>query len=359
MTHLAEPARNAQLSPTDIACLVFAYAQLSHRAGAILEPCAQQLQRRYLEVSGPNSAIILNSYAKLGECNPELFSAIARSIIQTRPESFEVHNVSLIMNAFAKCSIRKPQLMHLLANYLDGRVQLLSPQNVANIIHACAKLECYDYRLFTALQARLLAEDLSSYKLYELVNVSHGLAKLKSGGAKIYEALFSECERRPGDGWAPRSVAQMLDAMRRQRAYSREALTSLLLQRFFKDMENYAVHPLTQAAWCMIELDALELTSELPSELFPTQAGEAAAVCAMRLVLSRMEELAQRQPLTATQRCYVQQLVRAYHYKHEVDYGLQPHHIRLFCRSLFDVPTSVASSVARPRKPRRHERQHL
>merc|ERR1711920_581106 len=114
---LADPARADQLSPVDIASLVYAYAQLSHGAGSLLEACAERLQRCYQEVGGPNCAIILNSYAKLSECNPALFHTLSRSVIQTRPESFEPHHISLLMNAFAKCKVRKPQMMQLLGSY--------------------------------------------------------------------------------------------------------------------------------------------------------------------------------------------------------------------------------------------------
>merc|ERR1712107_967994 len=88
------------------------------------------------------------------------------------------------MNAFAKCQIRKPQLMHLLAGYLEGRLEELSPQNVSNVAHAFARLECYDQQLFYSIQQRLLKEDLRNYKLYELANLVHSLAKLKCGGKK-------------------------------------------------------------------------------------------------------------------------------------------------------------------------------
>merc|ERR1719152_676506 len=90
----------------------------------------------------------------------------------------------------------------------------------------------------------------------------------------------------------------------------------------------------------------------MPPQLLPrTEDGETPAMCVMRLGLERMEQLSLREPLTPTQRCYVQQLIRAYHYKHELDFGLQPHHLKAFCRTLFDVPTSVTASVARRPSP--------
>jgi len=340
--HIANQDHASELSPTDIACLVFAFAEFRHRAGLLLELCTRQLSQCYLEVPGPNCAIILNSYARLSECDPKLFNSLSRAVMQTRPESFDVHHISLIMNAFARCSIRKSNMMHLIAGYLDGRVSLLSPQNVANVVHAWAKLDCYNHNLFFALQERVLREDLGAYKLYELANVVHGFAKLRCGGRKLYQAMFTECQRRCV-GWEPRTVAQVLDAMRRRRTFYSETLALLLMRLFLENMRAYAVHPLTQTAWCLVELDSLDLAARMLPDLVP--ASEDGGL--MRLVLERMEELSRKEPLTTTQRCYVQQLVRAYHYKYELDYGLQPQHVRTFCRLLFDVPSSVITSVGR------------
>jgi len=297
------------------------------------------------EVGGPNCAIILNSYARLSECNPELFNVLARSAIATQPGSFDVHHISLIMNAFAKCEIRKPQMMHLLGGFLEGREKELSPQNVSNIANAFAKLECYNHQLFHGLQTRIYSEDLSDYKLFELSILAHSLAKLKCGGQKTYGALFDEAARRTD--WEPQSVAQVLDAMRRKRAYYHERLALMLMERFLAGFRDYAVHPLTQTSWCLVELDALDLADQLPEGLVQTSEEESAGLAVIRMVLERMEELSLQRPLTATQQKYVQQLVRSYHYKHEVDYGLLPPRTKAFCKALFDVPTAVVKSVAR------------
>merc|ERR1712096_219948 len=101
-----------------------------------------------------------------------------------------------IMNAFGKCNVRKPQMMHLLGSYLDNRVHQLSSQNVSNITNAFARLECYSHDLFFALQSRVMEEDLSDYKLYELAIMTHSLAKLRCGGPSIYKVLFDEFVRR-------------------------------------------------------------------------------------------------------------------------------------------------------------------
>merc|ERR1719382_2350251 len=119
------------------------------------------------------------------------------------------------MNSFAKCQIRKPQMMHVLGGYLDGRIDSLSPQNVANVAHAHAKLECYNHPLFSALQQRLKAEDLQAYKLYELSVLTHSFAKLRCGGKPMFY---------------------------------HENLVRLLLQVFLETFHDAGVHPLTQSA---------------------------------------------------------------------------------------------------------------
>ncbi|CAK0848191.1 unnamed protein product [Prorocentrum cordatum] len=402
---LFEGDGTAQLSPVDIACLVFAYAHCGHQAGALLEACAERLKACHM-IGGPNCATILNSYARLSECNPELFKLLAVSIIQTRPESFEVHHLSITMNAFARCQVRKPQLFNLLGGFLQRRVEELSPQNVSNVAHAFAKLECYNHDLFAALQGQVLSGTLGAYKNFELAVLTHSMAKLGAGGRKLYGALFEECARRAE--WSPRAVAQILDAMRRRQAYFNEALALLLLRQFVEGMRDYPVHPLTQTAWCLVELNVLDMADRLqpllPEEAaaaggaeVPEGAGSAAARQVMREVFERMESLSGARPLTPTQTCYVQQLVRSYHSwegagcalrsrgprcqgggggalagagqlgpvawpglvvcgkcswrapdgKYEVDYRLQPAHVRAFCKSLFVSSTSVVSSVGR------------
>merc|ERR1712226_1679726 len=156
-------------------------------------------------------------------------------------------------------------MMHLLGSYLEGRISALSPQNVSNIAHACAKLECYNHELFHGLQERVASENLASYKLFELSILSHSLAKLGCGGARIYKALFDELAMR--SNWEPHSVAQVLDAMRRKRMHQHETLLCNLLQHFVERLQEYKVHPLTQAAWCLVELDALDMAAEIPSTL--------------------------------------------------------------------------------------------
>ncbi|CAE8596711.1 unnamed protein product, partial [Polarella glacialis] len=347
---LAEPQRAEQLSPVDVASLVFAYAQLAHspRSG-LLEACAQTLKNCSLEVGGPNCAIILNSYARLGECNPVLFGILSRSVVQTKPESFDVHHISLIMNAYAKCQVRKPQMMHLLGDYLTGRVAEMTPQNVSNVVHAFARLECYNHGLFHNLTGRVTSEDLGAYKLYELAVLSHNLAKLKVGAQQVYGAMFGALALRSADVWEPKTVAQVLDALRRRSAFVDEQLLALLFRRFFERLPDYAVHPLTQASWCLVELDALDLAADLPPELLAdgeeTPQGNVAARRAMRRVLERLEALNEQQAFTPTQRVHVQQLLRSYNYRHELDHGLQPPKVKSFCKSQFDVSTSVVKAV--------------
>lgn len=347
-SHLAAEKRASQLSPIDIGVLVFAYAEFRHSAGELLQACATRLQACGDEVGGPNCASILNSYARLSECNPDLFHSLARSVIRTKPGSFDVHHISLVMNAFAKCSIRKKHMMHLLADQLSSRVPELSPQNMTNVVNAFARLDCYSHELFAQLQIRIAGENLQGYKLFELATLTHSLAKLRCGGERLYGVLFAECTRRDRAHWEPQAVAQVLDGMRRRKAFYSEGLALLLMQCFLETLQAYGVHPLTQASWCFVELEALPLAERMPEGLLATAFNETPSRCFMRLVFVRMDELGRNTPLTPTQRCYVQQLVRAYRYKNEVDFGLQPMDVRAFCKSVFDVPSSVISAAATP-----------
>jgi hypothetical protein len=320
--------------------LVFAYAELRKRRGDLLETLAERLAS--LDVPGPDCAIILNSYSKLNECNPDLFKAMSRCVIRTNSEHFDkVFHICLIMNAFAKCRVRKPQLMQILARHLHRRVDELMPHNVSVVVNAFARMDCYDHKLFALLQAKLVEHPLGDFKGFELANLVHGLAKLRSGGPKLYASLFAECERRAD--WDPRSVAQVLDTLRR-RGVRHEGLLVALLDSILRDLDAYEAHPLTQALWCLVELDALELASQTT---LAHSDEESAARCLMRLGLERMATLQTRRPLSPTQLCYVQQMVRAYHYRYEMDYNLQPRHVKEFCGTLFDLPTSVTSSIVR------------
>lgn len=215
--HLSQ--RSNELSALDITVLVYAYGELLyHPQSNLLEVCAERLKECYLEVGASNISNILNSYSRLSECNPAVFHCLSRAVAHTRPETFEAKDISLIMNSYAKCMVRKSQTMHLLGDYLVDRVHELSPRNLCNVVHAFSWLTCYNVPLFHNLVQRVSCEDLSGYKLYELGVLCHNLAKLKSGGPTVYGAMFGELARRPADAWEPKAVAQVLDALRRRRA---------------------------------------------------------------------------------------------------------------------------------------------
>jgi len=342
---MVESERADQLSPVDIASLVYAYAQFGYSADHLLEACADRLKVCYAEVSGQNCAIILNSYARLNICDSELYRLLSHSVLETMPESFEVHHVSIIMNAFARCRIRNPQLMQTLGGFLEGRVQLLSPQNLANAVNALAMVSVHHRPLFRKLQARVATENLHAYKLFELTMLVHGLTKLQCRDRSAHKAVCGELVKR--DGWDPQAVAQVLDVLRRDRALRSDALTRMLLEHFFKEHPRYGFHSLTQAARCITELDVFETAHVVPSELLPVLEEETPRGCLMRLVLERVEELHTARPLTVAQTCSAQNLVRAYHYRNELDYSLLPHRTKAFCKSLFDVPSSLVTSVSR------------
>ncbi|CAE7796569.1 unnamed protein product, partial [Symbiodinium sp. CCMP2592] len=263
---------------------------------------------------------------------------------QSREVSKCITLARLVMNAFAKCLVRKSQTMHVLGDILASRTAELSPQNVTNIVHAFSRLSCYNVRLFQNLVTRVSSEDLKAYKLYELGVLCHNLAKLRSGGPTVYAAMFGELARRPAEDWEPKAVAQVLDAMRRRSAFSHEQLLVLLFRCFFGNLDAYPVHPLTQASWCFVELDALNLAKDLCPDLPSDEStqGFPEGRFAMRRVFERLEDLNARNTFTPTQRCHVQQLIRAYRYRFELDYGLMPQKVKSFCKSQFDISNSVA-----------------
>lgn len=347
---VTESSQTDLLSPVDIASLVYAYAKLQHTAGVMLEVCAQRLRACNLKVGAHNCATILNSYARLSECNPELFHAFSLAVLEESKECgrFDVHHVSVIMNAFAKCRIRKEEMMHSLGACLQGRVDSLSPQSVANVVHACAKLAVHVHQLLSELERRVVVEELGAYKLLELTMLTHGLSRLRCGGSEVYKRLFDELAKR--GTWEPRDVALILDSMRGKQAFYHNALTRLLLRHLLENLCIYPVHSLTRAAWNLVELDALDAAGSAPPELLTLKDDETVSRCAMRLILERLQELQRLGPLTPAQRRDAQRLARAYHHKYELEYNLQPHHVKAFCRSLFDVPPSVVSSVTRPHR---------
>eukprot|EP00439_Symbiodinium_sp_Y106_P016933 s2303_g2.t1 len=124
--------------------------------------------------------------------------------------------------------------------------------------------------------------------------------------------------------------------------------TVLLFRCFFGNLDAYPVHPLTQASWCFVELDALNLAKDLCPDLPSDEStqGFPEGRFAMRRVFERLEDLNARNAFTPTQRCHVQQLIRAYRYRFELDYGLMPQKVKSFCKSQFDISNSVVSSVA-------------
>lgn len=238
--------------------------------------------------------------------------------------------------------------MQQLSSFLEGRVKQLSPQNIANLVNACAKLKVHNHRLFSELQKRAAVDNLGAFKLFELTMLVHGLAKLRYGGPELYERFFDEMVLR--DNWESQAVAQVLDTMRRKQLHCHDTLIRLMLEHMLSNLGEYTVHPLTQAVYCVLELEALDLTESLPSGLLVMQEGETPSRCVMRLFLERLKKLHELVPLTPIQRLHAQHLDRTYRYRNEIEYNMQPHAVKAFCRSLYDVPASVAASLARPRR---------
>lgn len=183
--HVADPVRVSKLEDTDVANLVYAYGCVFHRPGKILETCAHHLKEKSTELSGANIAIILNAYARLDECDPELFDRLERQIMLVHPQNYEVRHLSVLLNAYAKCRIRKSRLTALLGQYLTSHVNQLDGHNMCNVVNAFAQLEYYNHPLFVLIKFRLAREDLAAYKLFELTNVAYGLAKMGVGGMRI------------------------------------------------------------------------------------------------------------------------------------------------------------------------------
>lgn len=349
--HLRVKERIDQCSANDLAVILSAYAQVGHSSAVLLEACTARL-RHCKEVELRQIAMILNCYAKLRECNPEVFHILSRKLLKLREEDIQgvwgpmesARHISVIMNAFAKCQVRKPQTIHLLSEYLRPLVFDMTPQHVSMVANAFAKLELFHHQLLFALQGRLASEDLGTYKVYELAVVAHSLAKLRTGNKQMFFGIFEECAKRKD--WDARSVAQVLDAMRRKEVYHKE-LVRLLMRVFIENTAQHEVHSLTQTTWCFVEMDALGLANEMPAGLLPVAENESPSQCFMRLALDRLRELDQRTPMSPVQRCYVQELVKGYRYRHEVEFGLLPQHVKGFCKLIFDIPSSVVSSVVR------------
>ena len=66
-------------------------------------------------------------------------------------------------------------------------------------------------------------------------------------------------------------------------------IEALLFHRFFETLEDYGVHPLTQAAWCLVELDALDYAQELPAPPDEVSEGFPKGRYAMRRVFERLQ----------------------------------------------------------------------
>jgi len=194
--------------------------------------------------------------------------------------------------------------MQQVSSFLEGRVRQLSPQNMANLANACAKLKVHNQRLFSELQNRAAVDDLGAFKLFELTMFVHGLAKLRYGVPELYERFFDEMVVRYD--WESQAVAQVLDTMRRKQLHCHDTLIRLMLEHMLKNLGEYNVHPLTQAVYCLLELDALDLTESIPSGLLVMEEGETSSRCVMRLFLERLKQLHELVPLTPIQRLHAQ-----------------------------------------------------
>ncbi len=280
----------AELSPTDVACLLYAFAKLHDPPGHVFQKAAECLKSRLLgpsashqsqvcpslseteahdsttsssqsscpSTSSPrilpipieSAAILLNSFAKGGERDPELFELIARSIILTKQESLDPSHVTLTMNAYAKAGMRmNPRLIEVLVGMLTSpassstsasgssdEVEDLSqekeqqlpliykatPANIANAVHALASFDEFHHELLVLIEGMILDGHTVFKKAKEIANTAHGFARLRFESPALYEELlrqFGEMGESEAsqNSWDPQSVAQILDVRRRHR----------------------------------------------------------------------------------------------------------------------------------------------
>lgn len=92
------------------------------------------------QLSARNSAHLLNSFSRANVQHMQLFTQILKHIQNLPLGNLEAHHSTLVLNALAKFLIFDRSAIDNLLEHMKFSIQNLKPENIANAIHALAKL---------------------------------------------------------------------------------------------------------------------------------------------------------------------------------------------------------------------------
>eukprot|EP00397_Hematodinium_sp_SG-2012_P048557 GEMP01055689.1.p1 GENE.GEMP01055689.1~~GEMP01055689.1.p1 ORF type:complete len:470 (+),score=81.72 GEMP01055689.1:25-1410(+) len=281
--------RTDEFSGIDIASLVYAFARLQIPSPELFRKCSERLLSLPGDMPVENAAIILNSYAKLGEKDTKLFDAIAQSVVLTNPGNLQRHHIPLLYNAFAKIKLKRKDIIKTLNEKVIEHLPAYEARNVANVLHALATFELFDYRLMSKTE-QLVLKDTWEFSLKELCNTAHAFAKLRHGNQPLFHWFFSRAQEIGASNWDVQSVTQLLDTCRRRKLTNEPILDDL--ERWCQDnVDRHDVLSLTQSTWSLVELKRQ---------------------VRMDAVLSRFVQWHDEKALTPTQLAHIQFMLKQY-----------------------------------------------
>lgn len=202
-----------QMDARQLSLVANAFARAGHKDQDLVARILVQVPRRLDRFTGRDVAVLLNALTQLtpdfGRGNrgkasfsqelprelEEPLQAIALRLPEILP-SADLHSLTLVLNAFAQLRFLQKDALDLLTEDLlsdKQRFQQMTPQQLAMVLNASAKLQLYEPQLLDALigQIRIKARLLDAQGFCIVANAA---AKLRLG-VETFGALYSQVPR--------------------------------------------------------------------------------------------------------------------------------------------------------------------
>jgi len=182
--------RRVREVPMGVACVCWAHATLRINDPGLFdevaEQCSQNLKAfKHLELSN-----VLWSFAKLGEQGGRtkvLFKAAASEAL-SRPDDFNVVNLSTLVWSFATARVKHGQLFDLVAKRFVKSAGEAESQEIANTAWAFATAGVLNDALFAHLGDEAVRK-LESFKPQEAANVAWAFGRAELSHVSFFQAL--------------------------------------------------------------------------------------------------------------------------------------------------------------------------
>ncbi|SBS86792.1 conserved Plasmodium protein, unknown function [Plasmodium ovale] len=194
-----------------------------------------------------NSILILNMISRININNYEIFKFFTKKYYKKLKEKdVEPYHLTLLLNSFAKCNININILKYII-NHMnkDNFINQLSYVNITNAVHYMAKFNYKNIDFLNRLKKKVL-EIIDNIPQREFSNIMWSLSKLKIKDNTFYYLSLQKIKRII-QSMDMMSIAQVLDALRRQKNFMHEP--SLIEDNVLQN-GNYKNNPICEYPQC-------------------------------------------------------------------------------------------------------------